>query len=158
MSDVHNYQCRLYWTGSTAIGYERYEREHRVSCRPSQTSLQLSSDAAFGGDPALLNPEQLLLAAVSSCQLLAFLAIAARARLDVISYTDEAEATMPEDDKPMRITHIVLRPHIIVRGELDENHVRRYVDAAHNDCFIANSLRSEVVLEPRIEVRRVDPE
>src|SRR5438552_1838406 len=112
MSEVHQYRCRLDWSGSTADGYEAYDREHRVACSPAGSELRLSSDPAFRGDPDLLNPEQLLLAAASSCQTLSFLAYAARARIDVVSYVDEAEGVMPEDEEPMRITEIVLRPRI----------------------------------------------
>jgi organic hydroperoxide reductase OsmC/OhrA len=151
MAHVHTYRCRLDWTGSTGAGYEAYDRTHRAVCPPAGSELRLSSDPAFGGNPDLLNPEQLLVAAASSCQMLSFLAYAARARIDVVSYVDEAEAIMPEDDKPMRITEIVLRPRIVVGGEADEEHVRHLVERAHHACFIANSLRSEITIEPRIE-------
>jgi organic hydroperoxide reductase OsmC/OhrA len=89
--------------------------------------------------------------AASSCQMLEFLAIVARARIDVTSYTDEAEAVMREDDEPVRIARITLRPHIVLAGDVDEQRVRHYVDLAHEECYIANSLRSEIVIEPRIE-------
>ena len=69
----------------------------------------LSGDPAFGGNAELPNPEALLVVAASSCQLLSFLAICARARIDVVDYSDEAEAVMPEDDKPVRITAIEAR-------------------------------------------------
>src|SRR5918992_5979444 len=111
---VHTYRSELTWEGSTAAGYEHYERAHRVVMPPAEGDLTLSSDPAFRGDERLPNPEVLLLAAASSCQLLAFLAIAARSGIDVLSYVDEAEALMPEDDPPTRITRIVLRPRIVV--------------------------------------------
>lgn len=148
---VHRYASQLRWSGSTADGYEHYDRGHRVSAPPSASELHLSGDPAFGGNPDLLNPEQLLLVAASSCQLLSFLAIAARARLEVVSYSDEAEAVMPEDEKPMRITQITLRPHVVIRGDVDEPRVRRYLELAHEQCFVANSLNSEMVIEPLIE-------
>jgi organic hydroperoxide reductase OsmC/OhrA len=151
MSDVHHYRCRLDWNGSTAAGYDDYDREHSVSCPPADAALRLSSDPAFGGDPSLLNPEQLLLAAASSCQMLSFLAYAARARINVVSYVDEAEAVMPEDDKPVRITEIVLRPRIVIAGDVDEPRARHFIERAHEACFIANSLRSDITIEPQIE-------
>ncbi len=154
MGDLHQYACRVHWTGSTGEGYKVYDRSHRVSSRPSRTALKLSSDAAFGGNPDLLNPEQLLLIAASSCQLLSFLAVAARARIDVISYSDEPEALMPEDNRPVRITRITLRPHIVIASEVDEDRIRHYVGLAHDECFIANSLTSEIVIESRIELHR----
>ena len=154
MSHDHHYRARLDWTGSTAAGYDAYDRTHAVSCPPAGTALELSSDPAFGGNPDLLNPEQLLLAAASSCQMLSLLAYAARARIDVVSYVDEAEAVMPEDEVPVRITAITLRPRIVIAGEADEVRVRQFVERAHEACFIANSLRSEITIEPVIEFAR----
>ena len=103
---VHRYEVRCSWSGSTGVGYEKYERAHVVGAPPAAAALALSSDPAFRGNATLLNPEQLLLMAASSCQLLAFLAVAARARLDVLVYEDRAEAEMPEDDLPVRIKTI----------------------------------------------------
>ncbi|MDP9384571.1 MAG: OsmC family protein [Actinomycetota bacterium] len=146
----HLYRSRLSWRGSTGAGYDDYDRTHHVSIEPARLELVLSSDAAFRGDPDLGNPEQLLLAAASSCQLLSFLAYAARSRIDVIAYEDEAKAVMPEDQEPIRITRITLRPRIVVASG-DPDRVRRLVDKAHDACFIANTLNAEMVIEPTIE-------
>ncbi|MEZ5182031.1 MAG: OsmC family protein [Acidimicrobiales bacterium] len=109
---VHRYGTELRWSGSTGAGYDAYDRAHELTAPPARTGLELSSDPAFRGDPSRLNPEQLLVAAASSCQLLSFLAVAARARLDVVGYADDATAEMPEDDPPVRIVRIELRPRI----------------------------------------------
>src|SRR5215212_2170970 len=101
MSHTHSYRSTLRWEGSTADGYDRYDRAHTAAV--AQRTLNLSADPAFRGDGTTPNPEQLLLAAASSRQLLSFLACAARSRIDVIAYTDDAEAMMPEDDLPVRI-------------------------------------------------------
>jgi organic hydroperoxide reductase OsmC/OhrA len=148
---THRYSCRLAWSGSTGVGYEAYDRGHRVSAPPAEAELELSGDRAFGGDPGRLNPEQLLVVAASSCQLLSFLAICARARIDIVGYSDEASGVMPEDDKPVRITAIRLRPRIVVAGDVAEERIRRYVNLAHEECYIANSLRTEVTVEAEIE-------
>ena len=150
MTHTHAYRSRLSWQGSTAAGYDAYDRTHRVAVPPAGTELELSSDPAFKGDERLPNPEQLLLAAASSCQLLSFLAIAARSRVDVLAYEDEADAIMPEDSKPMRITRITLRPKIAVAAGADLDRVRRMVDSAHKTCFVANTLNAELVIEPRV--------
>jgi organic hydroperoxide reductase OsmC/OhrA len=149
MSHTHTYRAELAWQGSTAVGYDAYDRAHRLVAAPARAPLELSSDPAFRGDPDRLNPEQLLLAAASSCQLLSFLAVAARARIDVVAYTDEAEATMPEDDKPMRLTRISLRPVITLAAAADvtDQRLDHLVEVAHRECFIANSLRSEMTIE-----------
>jgi organic hydroperoxide reductase OsmC/OhrA len=152
MSETHRYRVDAHWTGTTRDGYDAYPRDHTVSAPPAVTELRLSGDPAFLGDAELLNPEQLLVAAAVSCQLLSFLAVAARARVDVVAYSDAADGEMPEDDKPMRITRIVLRPQMTIRGEVDEARVRHLVEVAHRECFIANSLKTDVVVEPAITI------
>jgi organic hydroperoxide reductase OsmC/OhrA len=149
---VHTYRSQLTWEGTTAVGYEHYERAHRVVMPPAEGDLKLSSDQAFRGDEKLPNPEVLLVAAASSCQLLSFLAVAARSRVDVLAYEDEAEGVMPEDDEPMRITRIVLRPRIVVAGGTPLDRVERLVQKAHDSCYIANSLKTQVDVEPEIQV------
>jgi organic hydroperoxide reductase OsmC/OhrA len=148
----HHYRATCTWTGSTSGGYEDYDRTHTVTCPPALDTLTLTSDPAFRGDPALVNPEQLLLAAAASCQLLSFLALAARARVDVRAYEDEADADMPEDERPMRITAIRLRPRITVAAGTSVDKVQRLVTLAHEHCFIANSLTSAMDIEATIEL------
>jgi organic hydroperoxide reductase OsmC/OhrA len=87
-----------------------------------------------------------------SCQLLAFLAVAARARVDVLTYADDAEADMPEDDPPVRITAIRLRPRITVAAGTNVNKVQRLVRLAHQECFIANSISSAMDVDATIDV------
>jgi organic hydroperoxide reductase OsmC/OhrA len=151
MSHEHSYRTTVTWAGSTGVGYELYDRRHEIALPPSAEALTVSADPAFRGNPELTNPEQLLLAAASSCQLLSFLAVAARARVDVLSYSDQAEALMPEDDLPVRITRITLRPQIVVAKGTDIAKVTRLVDLAHRECYIANTVSSEMLLEPVIE-------
>lgn len=159
MAHTHRYATSLRWTGSTGEGYDRYPRAHALAAPPAAAGLELSSDPAFRGDSSRLNPEQLLVAAASSCQLLSFLAVAARARVDVVAYEDDAEGVMPEGDDPQRITRIVLRPRVVVRPgrQATQERVRRLLDLAHEQCYIANSLRSEIVLEPEIRVLEEAP-
>ncbi len=149
---VHRYRTRCTWSGSTGVGYEHYRRDHEAMTTPPTTTLALSSDPAFRGNASLLNPEQLLVMAASSCQLLSFLAVAARARLDILAYQDEAEGVMPEAGKPVRIVTIRLRPRIVLAaGSADEDRVCQLVELAHRECYIANSLKTEITVEPTIE-------
>jgi organic hydroperoxide reductase OsmC/OhrA len=150
MAHTHRYAVHCTWSGTTGVGYDSYSRAHEGSAEPAKTHLSLSSDPDFRGDPARLNPEQLVVLAASSCQLLAFLAVAARARLDVVGYEDDACGEMPEDDPPLRITRIVLRPRITMGTAASEDRVRHLVDVAHRECYVANSLRTTVVVEPEI--------
>jgi organic hydroperoxide reductase OsmC/OhrA len=150
MGDQHRYLARCSWRGSTGVGYEGYGRDHDASAPPADRSLALSADPAYRGDPRRLNPEQLVVLAASSCQLLSFLAVAARARIDVVAYDDEAEGVMPQDARPVRITRIVLRPRIVVARGPTVERVRALVETAHRQCYVANSLRTEIEVVPSI--------
>lgn len=146
---THEYSTRLAWNGSTGDGYRAYDRTHDVELAGG--TLPVSADAAFRGDASMTNPEQLLLAAASSCQLLSFLAVAALAEVEVLAYEDDATAVMPQAAESMRITEVVLRPRITARST-DEATVARLVEAAHRQCFIANTLNATVRIEPTIEL------
>lgn len=143
------YEAKLRWTGSTGAGWERYDRAHTLTAPPAEQELRVTTGES-NGDPRLLNPEQLLLMAASSCQMLWFLHLAAKARIDVVEYEDEATALMPEDAEPVRITEITLRPRITAAGDASEERVRKLVDTAHEHCFVANSLRTSISIEPSV--------
>lgn len=146
---VHRYTARTTWSGSTAEGYDAYDRAHEATAPPAEARLTLSADEAFKGDRAKLNPEQLVLLAASSCQLLSFLAVAARARIDVTHYEDDAEAVMPEGDRPVRITRIVLKPRITINNaDTPDERLEKLVQTAHDQCYVANSLTTEIAVEP----------
>jgi organic hydroperoxide reductase OsmC/OhrA len=149
---THRYETRLRWTGSTGLGWESYDRGHSATAPPAEQEVRLTTGESKG-DPAVLNPEQLLVMAASSCQMLMFLHLAAKARIDVVEYEDAASGLMPEDREPVRITEITLRPRIAIAGEASEERVRKLLHTAHEHCFIANTLTSEMAIEPTLETR-----
>ena len=135
------FSARTSWTGSTGEGWENYDRSH--SARVSDQEVALTT-AEEKGDPRLANPELLLSAAASSRQMLWFLHLAAKARIDVTSYEDQCEAEMPDE----RITRIVLRPQITIQGDASEERVLKLCEQAHRHCNVAKSLSCPVELEP----------
>jgi organic hydroperoxide reductase OsmC/OhrA len=147
MSEGQRYAARVRWSGSTRAGWDSYDRAHTASAPPAQAEIAMTTGESKG-DPRLNNPEQLVVMAASSCQLLWFLDLASRARIDVVEYTDDAMGEMPES----RLTRIVLRPRIVIASDASEHRVRRLVELAHRECNVANSLRTEVVVEPAIEL------
>jgi organic hydroperoxide reductase OsmC/OhrA len=151
----HIYRATLAWDGSdgsTGGGYTAYTRNHEGAVPPATEAFALSADPHFRGDATRANPEQLLVLAASSCQMLSFLHVAATAGLDVLDYTDDAEGLMPVREKPMRVTRITLRPKVLVAAGSDVSRFDELMHEAHEGCFIASSLTSEIVLEPTIEV------
>jgi organic hydroperoxide reductase OsmC/OhrA len=100
-------------------------------------------------DPAGVDPEEALIASASSCHLLWFLHVARDAGFDVARYRDEASGTIGRDERRrMAVTRIVLRPRIDFSGrQPDSETLARLHHEAHEKCFIANSLRCEIVVE-----------
>jgi organic hydroperoxide reductase OsmC/OhrA len=149
---THRYETRLHWSGSTGLGWDHYERVHSATAPPAAQEVRITTGESHG-DPSILNPEQLLVMSASSCQMMSFLHLAAKARIDVVAYEDQATGLMPHDDQPLRITEITLRPRITVVGDASEERVRKLVHTAHEHCFIANSLNSAMSIETTIERR-----
>jgi len=100
-------------------------------------------------DPSAVDPEEALIASASACHMLWFLSLAQKAGLDVRSYRDEAVGGMGKDERGrVAITRITLRPEIAFAGrEPSEEELAALHHEAHEKCFIANSLRSEIVVE-----------
>ena len=144
---MNRYRATTRWTGSTGLGWEEYDRAHEATAPPAEQALTVTTGEAKG-DPRHLNPEQLVVMAASSCQLLWFLHLASKARIDVVAYEDDAEAEMPLDGG---IERIVLRPRIVLASGGSEERVRRMCELAHEHCNVAKSLTAEVVVEPRVE-------
>jgi organic hydroperoxide reductase OsmC/OhrA len=100
-------------------------------------------------DPAGVDPEEALVASASACHMLWFLHLARDSGLDVAAYRDQARGTMAKDDRGrMAMTRIVLRPEIEFAGDPpDAEALAGLHHDAHERCFIANSLRTEIVVE-----------
>ena len=135
---------------SEDFGYDTYNREH-VWTFEGGTRVEASSAPDFLGDPAAVDPEEALVASLSSCHMLTFLALCARKRYVVDAYADEAVGFMEKNDAgKLWVSRVVLRPKIAFSGErvpsaeqIDALHER-----AHHECFIANSVRTDVRVEP----------
>ena len=156
MAGEHRYRLRTVWSGATrgptwgpTTDYAQYSREYTVEIdgKPTFTG---SADPAFLGDPALANPEDWLLAALSACHMLSYLAIAARARLAVQSYRDDATATMVDARGGGHFTEAILRPTMVIAdaGQLEK--ALQFHDLAHKHCFIANSVNFPVRHLPEV--------
>lgn len=151
--DAHRFECRLVWTGAMkgpTSEYERYSREYRVDFQ-GKPSLRGTAAPAFRGDPALHDPEDLLVAALSGCHCLSYLALCARAGIHVTGYEDEAYGTMERVERVVKFTEVVLRPRVTIAAG-DAEKARALHERAHATCFIANSVNFPVRNEPEISV------
>lgn len=129
--------------------YTAYERSHtvRIGGKPP---LALSADPAFRGDAARHNPEDLLVAALSSCHLLWYLHLCAEAGVVVLRYEDQAEGALHLVPGEGRFTEVVLRPRVTIRSGSDPEAALRLHERAHAECFIANSVNFPVRHEAEV--------
>ena len=151
----HHFEARLTWTGASrgpTRDYESYDRAFRVDIE-GKPPLVGSAAAAFRGDPAHHNPEDLLVAALSSCHCLSYLALAARAKIAVLAYEDHATGTMSLIDGKIRFREVMLRPKVWVARGTDLSKARDLHHRAHEECFIASSVNFPVENQPEIAER-----
>jgi organic hydroperoxide reductase OsmC/OhrA len=149
----HHYAVTVRWTGNTGTGtsgYRSYERAHEISSA-GKPAIAASSDPAFRGDPARWNPEELLLAALSSCHQLAYLHLCAVAGIMVVDYFDHAEGVMAETpDGAAQFTRVLLRPKVTIAAGSDAAKALALHHEAHERCFIARSVNFPVEHEAEI--------
>ncbi|GAA1181898.1 OsmC family protein [Nesterenkonia xinjiangensis] len=152
----HEYETRLSWpvssdAGSTGGGVRGYSRDHEVTVPGVEGSLAMTADPAFRGDASRLNPEQMLVAAASSCQMLSFLGAAARAGVDVVGYGDTAASRLLLQEAPARLDTLRLDITVQVAAGTEEGVVQDLARQAHEQCFIANSLAIPVELTVTVD-------
>ncbi|MDQ3403627.1 MAG: OsmC family protein [Actinomycetota bacterium] len=153
MSDTHQYEVHVEWTGNRGqgtTGYRDYDRAHEVRAEGKPT-IAGSSDPALRGDPERWNPEELLVASLSQCHMLWYLHLAAVAGIVVTEYTDAAVGTMRMDSSGSgRFTEVTLRPVVTVADPSRSDDARELHADAHAKCFIARSVNFPVEHEPTI--------
>ena len=132
------------------FSYKTYDRSHLLKFEGG-TIIQASAAPDYLGKSELVNPEEAFAASLASCNMLTFLAIASMKKYMVASYEDNAVAILGKNEKlKVAVTTVYLRPNIIFKGEnipdkttIDEMHHR-----AHQECFISNSVLTEIIVEP----------
>ncbi len=147
----HSYSVTVTWTGNTGAGtagYRGYARTHEITAL-GKPAIPASSDPAFRGDKARYNPEEMLVASLSSCHMLWYLHLCATEGIVVLAYEDIAEGVMREDgDGGGRFTDVVLQPEITIAAGADLQRARALHADAHAKCFIANSVNFHIRHEP----------
>lgn len=147
---AHEYRATTTWRRtSSEFTYDAYNRAHTVKFGGGE-EVPWSAAPEFKGEADRVNPEEAYVAALSTCHMLTFLALASRKRFTVDAYIDEAVGRMERTaEGKYWIARVVLRPRVTFSGvrqptteELSELH-----HAAHENCFVANSVKSEVVVD-----------
>lgn len=155
MAKQHQYALTVTWTGNKGEGtstYRAYERSHTISVE-NKPAILGSSDPAFRGDKTMYNPEEFLVASLSSCHMLSYLHLCAVAGVVVLAYTDKATGTMVETpDGGGHFTEVTLYPNVIVAEASMVAKANELHHQANKLCFIANSCNFPVHHEPSCRV------
>ena len=127
----------------------RYSRGHQWSFDGGLTFRASASPHVVGkyADPAGVDPEEAFVASLSSCHMLTFLHLAAKAGLMVDSYDDTADGVMTKEDGRVWVSQVTLHPHVTWGGPAPKDELALH-HAAHDECFIANSVKTDVRCEP----------
>jgi peroxiredoxin-like protein len=130
----------------------RWSGERRGDLRaPGLPALEVAAPPEFKGPEGVWSPEHLYVAAVNSCFMTTFLAIAELSKLGFTSFTCNARGKLEkEEGKGYRITEIILRPNLIIRNGRDAEWATRILEKAEKNCLISNSINTAVKLEPEI--------
>jgi organic hydroperoxide reductase OsmC/OhrA len=146
------FNTTLTWQRSTPdFSYETYQRAHTIRFEGG-TEIKASAAPDFKGDASMVNPEEGLLAALSSCHMLTFLAIAAKSRYVVDSYVDQATAVLGKNEAGrLCVSEATLNPCVKFSGGKipNQEELARLHEKAHIACFIANSVHTRVTITPQ---------
>lgn len=151
MAFKHIFKVALSWFSTEETSSPRskvYRKSHRISIE-GKADLEISAAKAFKGNPTLYNPEDLLLSSLVSCHMMSYLYICAQNNIEVISYSDHAEAILAvNSDGSGRFVEVILNPAVVI---LNQDQIALALDLhkkANQLCFIANSCNFPVIHKP----------
>jgi peroxiredoxin-like protein len=143
MEIEHRYTTEIEWTGE----------RHGEMWAPSLPKLDVDAPPEFKGHAGVWTPEHLFIAAVNSCFMTTFLAIAENSKLEFTQFKAAAEGKLEKvQGKGLMMTHVVLRPKLVIKHSRDSERALRILEKAERHCLIANSIRTQTNLEPKIEL------
>ena len=153
MNKEHHYALSIEWTGNLGTGtsdYRAYTRNHIISAE-NKPEIPGSSDPHFRGDKTRYNPEEMLVAALSTCHMLSYLHLCAVNKVIVLEYNDKATGTMVENpDGSGQLTETTLNPVVKVKDSSMNAKAQELHDQAEKLCFIARSVNFPVHHKPTV--------
>jgi peroxiredoxin-like protein len=141
MENQYSYSTGIEWTG---------ERHGDLSA-PQLPDLEIDAPPEFKGHEGVWTPEHLFVAAVNSCFMTTFLAIAENSKLEFVSFSADAKGRLEKPEgQGFMMTEIILRPKLLIRHARDAERAGRILEKAERSCLISNSIKTETRLEPEV--------
>jgi len=155
MAKQHNYSLNIKWTGNKGEGttrYDAYDRSYIISGE-NKVGILGSADAPFRGDITKYNPEDLLLASLSSCHMLWYFHLCADAGIIVTEYIDNPTGILVQNETGSgSFSEVTLNPTVIVSDNSMIEKANQLHEKANQFCFIANSVNFKVKHNPTCNI------
>ena len=144
MNNAHHYEVDLTWTN---------DRKGTISSPVLNSSIEVATPPDFPkGIPGIWSPEHLLVAAVNSCYMTTFLAIAENFKLDFVSLDSKAVGLLEQPEGKYMVTTILLKPVLVITDEHQAERAMRVLEKSEKACLISNSIKSTVKLDAIVKV------
>ncbi|HKL37214.1 MAG TPA: OsmC family protein [Salegentibacter sp.] len=147
MADKHEYRVDLTW---------KEDRKGEMSSPELTDTIETATPPDFpGGIPDIWSPEHFFVAAVESCLMTTFLAIAENSKLDFISFKSKAVGKLGKVEGKFQMTEIILKPVLEITDENNAERAKRIVEKSEKICLISNSIKTKITLETEIVIASV---
>src|SRR5215471_10598446 len=144
MENVHYYQVRIDW---------KQDRKGVATSHVLPESIEVATPPEFPkGIAGIWSPEHLLLAAVNSCLMTTFLAVAENSKLEFINFESNANGKLEKVDGKFLISEITLNPIVSIKFEKDKEKAIKLIEKSEAICLISNSIKSKIILNPQVKV------
>lgn len=142
--DAHYYNVNLTWSA---------DRKGELSSPELNDNVEVATPPQFNkGMEGIWSPEHLLTAAVNSCLMTTFLAIAENSKLEFVSFSCESKGKLEQVDGKFLMTEIILEPTLKIKNEADKEKAERILHKSEAACLISNSIKAKTTLIPHIIV------
>ena len=148
MENTHQYEVNVEWT---------QDRKGTISSPDLTQKIEVATPPDFPkGEPKIWSPEHLFIAAVNSCLMNTFFAIAENSDFNYVSFKSNAIGKVEKVENDYLVTEIKLRPILTIADTADADKALRVIEMSEKNCLISNSITSTIILEPEILVNAVN--
>ncbi|HWF78904.1 MAG TPA: OsmC family protein [Caulobacteraceae bacterium] len=150
---MSEHRATVEWTRKTpGFGYREFNRSHIVRFKDGEHAVAGDAIADFFGEGDGADPEAMFAAAMAACHMLTFLAVASNQGVVVDAYLDEPTAILEKDASgKTAVTSVVLRPKVTFAAAVSPEMLDKLHQRAHRGCFLTNSVKSEISIEPQLD-------
>ena len=145
MDNAHYYEVKLNWES---------DRKGLMSSPVLKSNIEVATPPEFPkGIPGIWSPEHLLVAAVNSCLMTTFLAIAENSKFEFISFNSNANGKLEKVDGKYMISEITLSPVLTIKSNVEKEKALKLLEKSEAACLISNSVKSTIVFNPTIHIQ-----